>query len=188
MVEIPRLPFCCFVVPLRIGAFVIAAFMFFWNAYAGITTMLTTYGSNLSILWKVMGGLYLLVAAGAFYGAHAIYHEIPERVAKFVKIYIASIITYFVVSIAFVIAVSLAVASVQNSAVKACEDAKAQAPTQEQSQINCNTGYTGFPIVGWLFQFLFALAFEIYFAICIRSYSLELQESDEKRPNEMMHA
>ncbi|CAG8440280.1 7165_t:CDS:2 [Ambispora gerdemannii] len=176
MVAIPRLPFCCFVVPLRIGAFVIAAFMFIWNAYTGVTTMLVPYGGNLSIIWKVMGGFYLLVAAGAFYGAHAIYHEIPSRVAKFVKIYVASIIAYIVISIAFVIAVSIAVSSAHRAAVKTCEDAAAQA----QTQIDCNAGYVGYPIVAWVFPFMIALAFEVYFAICINSYSLELQERDEK--------
>ncbi|RIA90550.1 hypothetical protein C1645_823171 [Glomus cerebriforme] len=58
---------CCFCVPLRIGAFIVAAWIFIWNLYLGIILLLTDLGS---IYTKIVAILYLLVALIAFYGAH----------------------------------------------------------------------------------------------------------------------
>jgi len=174
MVQIPRLPFCCFLVPLRIGAFIIAVWMLVWNAYSGATVMFTSYGTSLSIVWKIMGVAYLVVAAGSLFGAHAIYHEIPHRVATFVKLFIANIVLYFVLSIAFVVAVSIVVANAHKEAVDACE--QAYAASNSDVAHDCDAGYVGYPIISWLIPFLISFALWVYFAICINSYSLELQD------------
>ncbi|KAG9293711.1 hypothetical protein G9A89_019048 [Geosiphon pyriformis] len=180
MVNIPRVPLFCFFAPLRIGAFIVALWMFAWNAFTGFSVMFTSYGGSIGFLWKGMGVAYIAVAAASIFGAHAIYHEIPARVALFVKIFVANIIFYFVASVSFVVAVSLIVSSEHNKAVKACEAAQVNL----DSKINCNIGYVGYPIFGWLVPFMIGILFQVYFAICIRSYSLELQEREnDKSPN-----
>jgi len=180
MVAIPRVPFCCFVVPLRIGAFIVAAWMFVWMAFTGLSLMLTSYGTSMNILWKILGISYFLVAAGALYGAHAIFHEIPHRVALFVRVYFFAVIFYFLANIIFIVAMEIAVASAAAEAKKTCEDAQANLPANEK--VDCDIPIVGYPIVGWLVEFAFAFVWQAYLYVCIRSYSLELSERSEKQP------
>lgn len=134
----------------------------------------------MGILLKVLGISYLLVAAGALFGAHAIFYEIPHRVATFVRVYIFSIIFYFLANILFIIAVQIIVASLAAAAKKSCEDAQANVPANARTDCNVYTG--GFSIVGWLLPFVFAFIWQVYLYVCIRSYSLELSERSEKQP------
>ncbi|CAG8502141.1 4960_t:CDS:2, partial [Acaulospora morrowiae] len=169
-----------FVVPLRIGAFIVAAWMFVWMAYSGLSLMLASYGTS-NIIWKILGVPFFLVAAVALYGAHAIYHEIPHRVATFVRLYLFSIIFYFLAQIVFIVAVEIAVASAAAAAKKNCEDAQANLPANAKT--DCSVTYSGgFPIFGWLVPFVFAFIWQAYLYVCIRSYSLELSERNEKQP------
>jgi len=180
MVQIPRVPAFCFVVPLRIGAFIIAAWMLFWNGWSGLGVMLTSYGSTtFSILWKLLGVSYLAVAAIALLGAYSIYNEIPHRVALFVRLYLGSIVFYFVAQILFIIIMEISVASVINQAKHNCEVAQQSVPANLRTNCNLYTN-TGYPLVSWLIPFLFAVPIQAYFWICVRSYSLELNESTDK--------
>ncbi|RGB26039.1 hypothetical protein C1646_770948 [Rhizophagus diaphanus] len=62
---------CCFFIPLRIGAFIVAAWIFIWNLYLGIFHFLTAGFNDFgSIYTRIVGVLYLFVALIAFYGAH----------------------------------------------------------------------------------------------------------------------
>ncbi|CAG8628268.1 4915_t:CDS:2 [Gigaspora rosea] len=89
--KLPRVNLCWqvysltygFFVPLQIGAFIVTAWMLVWFAYAGIVVMTISYSSSIgfTIFWKGLGICYLLLALGAFYGAHAIYYQIPHRIA-----------------------------------------------------------------------------------------------------------
>ncbi|CAG8528148.1 4736_t:CDS:2, partial [Scutellospora calospora] len=170
MVEIPRVPFCCFVVPLRIGAFIVAAWMLIWFAYLGVVSMLAAYGTSIiyTIIWKFFGACYLLLAAGAFYGAHGIYHEIPHRVAKFVRFYFIAYIFYIVAEIVFVIVVEIAVAAtIANAKATAkanCEKAMQNSPSLPANycdniynNVNANAGYS---IIGWIIPFVIGLVWQ----------------------------
>jgi len=191
MVQIPRFPFCCFVVPLRIGAFIIAAWLLFWNGFTGVEVMFTSYGSGTfaNLIWKVLGVLYLLVAAASLIGVRAIYYESASGVRLFYKIYIAATVFYFMANIAFIIIVSMVVSSAEHQAKTACENANqetsqadAQAGVPTTVQDNCDAYSVGYPIFGWLIEFIIGLVFQTYFVLCVRSYSLELQESENEKP------
>ncbi|CAG8606900.1 14958_t:CDS:2, partial [Acaulospora colombiana] len=142
------------------GAFIVAAWMFIWMGYSGLTTMFVSYGASFGILWKLLGVSYLLVAAGALYGAHAIFYEIPHRVATFVRVYLGAVIFYLVANIVFIIAVEIAVASAVAAAKKTCEDAQSSLPANERTDCNVNT--VAYPIVGWLLPFGFGVVWQFW--------------------------
>ncbi|RIB29630.1 hypothetical protein C2G38_1042456 [Gigaspora rosea] len=176
--KLPRVNLCCFFVPLQIGAFIVTAWMLVWFAYAGIVVMTISYSSSIgfTIFWKGLGICYLLLALGAFYGAHAIYYQIPHRVAKFVQGYFIAIIFYTLAQIVFIVVIQIAVSSALADAKAKCEQAS------KTTKINCDayTSGVGYPIVSWLIPFAIGSLWQLYLFICIRSYSLELTERSEK--------
>ncbi|GBC09775.1 hypothetical protein RclHR1_00910025 [Rhizophagus clarus] len=153
---------CCFCVPLRIGAFIVAAWIFIWNFYLGILYLLTAGFTDFgSIYTRVVGVLYLFVALIAFYGAHGIYNEIPDRVGLFAKFFLYSIIFSVIMSILSVVSLSIAAANDKGN----CERAN---PNNTQV---CNYK---FPFVSWFINFIIGLIIEVYLYIVIRSYKREL--------------
>ncbi|CAG8712108.1 4916_t:CDS:2, partial [Gigaspora margarita] len=125
--------------------------MLVWFAYAGIVVMTLSYSSSIAftIFWKGLGACYLLLALGAFYGAHAIYYQIPHRVAKFVQGYFVAIIFYTMAQIVFIIVMQIAVSAAIANAKAQCEKAS------KGTNINCDayTGSYSYPIVSWLIPF-----------------------------------
>ncbi|KAF0359433.1 hypothetical protein F8M41_014351 [Gigaspora margarita] len=177
--KLPRVNICCFFVPLQIGAFIVTAWTLVWYAYTGIVVMtLSLYSSSIAstIFLKGLGACYLLLALGAFYGAHAIYYQIPHRVAKFVQGYFVAIIFYTMAQIVYIIVVQIAVSAAIANAKAQCEKAS------KGTNVNCDayTGSYGFPIVSWLIPYAIGSLWQLYLFICIRSYSLELTERSEK--------
>ncbi|RUP50194.1 hypothetical protein BC936DRAFT_140017 [Jimgerdemannia flammicorona] len=72
--RIPVVGNCCFMVPLKIGALIIATWMLVWYMYAGLALVLVPYGG--SFLWvglKVLGVVYALAGLVSLYGIYAIY-------------------------------------------------------------------------------------------------------------------
>ncbi|CAG8676731.1 13918_t:CDS:2 [Dentiscutata erythropus] len=157
--------------------------MLIWFAYAGVVIVLTSFGTSIgfTIFWKVLGVGYLIFAVGAFYGAHAIYYQIPHRVAKFVKAYLIAIIFYIVAEIAYVVVVEIAVNSTIAAAKDECIKAAQKANTSTAICDNiANT--SGYSIVGWIIPFLIGTLWQAYLYVCIRSYSLELNERSGEKP------
>ncbi|CAB4422980.1 unnamed protein product [Rhizophagus irregularis] len=153
---------CCFFIPLRIGAFIVAAWIFIWNLYLGIFHFLTAGFNDFgSIYTRIVGVLYLFVALIAFYGAHGIYNENPNRVALFAKFFLYSIIFNIGMSILSVISLSIAAAKDKGN----CEKANPN---------NTEVCDYKFPVVSWLINFVIGVIIEVYLYIVIRSYKREL--------------
>ncbi|CAG8472225.1 6912_t:CDS:2 [Cetraspora pellucida] len=153
--KLPRVPNCCFFVPLRIGALIVSVWMLIWFAYTGVVVLLTSLGSSIAytIFWKALGACYIILAVGAFYGAHAIYYQIPHRVATFVRVYLIAFIFYIVANIAFLVVVEIATSAALADAKARCEKAYQDAG---QPIGNCDvyTNGVGYSIVGWIIPFI----------------------------------
>jgi len=184
-ITIPRVPKCCFVVPLHTGAFLIAGWMFIWNLYSGVT--LITLPDGFSIILKLLAVPYLCVALISFQGAKAIHERNAQRTMLFSKAYLASILLYTLVQIAVVVVSMLQYQAISKSATDVCVSAQNKAnAAQGQTgaatiNLNCNSiPSVSFPIVSWLLTYLVGVLVQGYLFVCIRSYALELLESAEK--------
>jgi hypothetical protein len=192
MVNIPKVDNCCFVVPLRIGAFLVAAWMFIWNLYGGIALFILPFGGTYGIILKIVAVPYLLIAIASFLGAKAIYEEDAVRTQLFSKIYLASIAVYLLLQIAVIILSYVAAASavsaanaIVNDSVAQCKANQKDLPASARNDALCNqigntastvSSAVGFSIVSYIIPFLVALIVDAYLYVVIRSYAIELTE------------
>ncbi|RUS33733.1 hypothetical protein BC938DRAFT_484208 [Jimgerdemannia flammicorona] len=171
--RIPVVGNCCFMVPLKIGALIIATWMLVWYMYAGFALVLVPYGG--SFLWvglKVLGVVYALAGLVSLYGIYAIYKELPFHVARFTKLFTIAAIYYLVVQVIVIIIEEVELRAIYNNAVNQCEAAQANVTTPH---IDCNIGFVDSFLVSWIISYIIGLAFQIYFIIVIRSYNADLQ-------------
>jgi uncharacterized membrane protein len=196
MAKIPQVNNCCFVVPLRTGAFIVAAWMFIWNLYSGAMLLVFPMIGTFGIILKVIAIPMLLVAIAAFLGARAIYQNDADKTHLFSKVYLGSVVVYFLVQIVYIVilyvAAGSALSSAQthlDSAAKQCRDSQAQLDPkyrtpgicdQVASSASAATGAASVGLVAWLIPFIIGIVLNFYFYVVIRSYALELKEKKNK--------